>query len=420
MRVYVHNETDKTLALRWSGLEHGDWTPGGWTPPAKILAGQTGQFQSEGELVVEAVTGTEGTVEYNIEDGRDAYIHIQFNSALIESQYDNTFNVFAPPGYEISDRGGQGERGELHVRLRPSVDRKVPRFHPRGRALPFTNKWDPELPVVTVGRLYNDLWESLPGHVSKLDIAKLPDDWLPLTKAGTGLCGGMVYTVMDYYYAHEQPPNVMEDGISSPTSRDDPLFQHIRERLLASFDILGGGWRFLAYSSPLYPNGDEGVGQFVGLFLGRSWISYREQWPRIQDDIDAGRLSPLGLIHTDNFDVGANHQVLAYGYRRDGQKVTLFIYDPNVGREEVRFEFDVTSTSGEVHVQRRMAGNDVDGPRIWAFFRVDGYQKRHAPGGRPFDSLRPAILATAPQVGTVSTRTALAGATSVRSWLADI
>ena len=135
--------------------------------------------------------------------------------------------------------------------------------------------------------------EKLPGHFASLDIGKLPDDWLPITTAKSGLCGGMVYTVMDYYNAHLQPPGVAAPSMgSAPTSRDDPLFQHIRERLLASFDILGGGWRFLAYSSPLYPNGDEGVGQFVGLFLGRSWISYREQWPRIQDDLDAGRLSP--------------------------------------------------------------------------------------------------------------------------------
>ena len=54
MRVYVHNETDKVLVLRKSGLAHGDWTPGGWRPPDRILGGQTGQFQSEGSLAIEA------------------------------------------------------------------------------------------------------------------------------------------------------------------------------------------------------------------------------------------------------------------------------------------------------------------------------------------------------------------------------
>jgi hypothetical protein len=423
MRVFVHNETDRTLVLRRSGLAHGDWTPGGWTPPDKILGGQTGQFQSEGSLAIEATTGTEGTVEYTVADGREDFVHIHFNSPLVESQYGNTFHVYAPPGYEVSDRGGQGERAELHVRLRPTADRMVPRFHPRGRALPFTNRWDAALPVVTVGRLYNDLWKSLPGHFASLDIGKLPDDWLPITTAKSGLCGGMVYTVMDYYYAHLQPPGVLAPTVgSAPTSRDDPLFQHIRERLLASFDILGGGWRFLAYSSPLYPNGDEGVGQFVGAFLGRSWISYREQWPRIQDDLDAGRLSPLGLIQTDGFDVGNNHQVLAYGYRKSGQVVRLYVYDPNEGRSVVTYDFDVTSTSGEVHVERRVDGVPNGNDRIWAFFRNDGFQPRTPPGGRPFDSMRPAILATSPQPGRASARAALGGtgASSLRPWLAGI
>jgi len=421
MRVYVHNETDKVLILRQSGLAHGDWTPGGWRPPGKILGGQTGQFQSEGSLAIEATTGTEGTVEYTIDDGRDDYIHIHFDSPLIESQYGNTFHVFAPPSYEITDRGGQGERGELHVRLRPTADRMVPRFHPRGRSLPFTNKWAAALPVVTVGRLYNDLWESLPGIFESLDIAKLPDNWLPITTAKSGLCGGMVYTVMDYYHAHLQPPGVVSAMVPAPTSQDDPLFQHIRERLLASFDILGGGWRFLAYSSPLYPNGDEGVGQFVGLFLGRSWISYREQWPRIQDDLDAGRLCPVGLIQTDNFDVGNNHQVLAYGYSKSGQMVRLYIYDPNEGRSVVTYDFDLTSTAGEVHVLREVEGEPAGDDRIWAFFRIDGYQPRVPPAGRPFDSLRPAILATTP-TGRSSLRAALAasGTASVRTWLAGV
>lgn len=423
MRVYLHNETSSALVLRSSGLAHGDWTPGGWMPPQTIPAGQTGQFQSEGNLAIEATTGTEGTVEYTIDDGGGGFVHIHFNSPLIESQYGNTFHVYAPPGYEISDRGGQGERGELNVRLRPTADRMVPHFHPRGRALQFTNSWSSDLPVVTAGRLYNDLWASLPGHVRSLDIAKLPDDWLPLTDASSGLCGGMVYTVMDYYYAHLQPSGVMAvDHRPAPSSRDDPLFQHIRERLLASFDLLGGGWRFLAYSSPLYPNGDEGVGQFVGLFLGRSWISYREQWPRIQDDLDAGRLCPVGLIQTDQFDVGDNHQVLAYGYNKNGQLVTLYVYDPNEGRAVVTLEFDVTSTSGAVHVTRKVNGTEAAKHRIFAFFRIDGYQPRTPPGGHPFDAVRPAIYATAHQPGTASVRRALttSGTTSVRSWLAGI
>jgi hypothetical protein len=93
-------------------------------------------------------------------------------------------------------------------------------------------------------------------------------------------------------------------------------------------------------------HGDEGVFQVAGLTRGRSWITYREEWPKIQDDIDAGRPSPLGLIQTDDLDIGSNHQVLAYGYEKSGQKVKLYVYDPNEvdprtnTPSEILYEFD--------------------------------------------------------------------------------
>ena len=88
----------------------------------------------------------------------------------------------------------------------------------------------------------------------------------------------------------------------------------------------------------------------------------------------------------------------------------------------VTFDFDVTSTSGEVHVERRVNGELAGNNRIWAFFRIDGYQPRIPPGGRRFDSLRPAILAISPQHETASARAALAGsgASSLRPWLAGV
>ena len=96
--------------------------------------------------------------------------------------------------------------------------------------------------------------------------------------------------------------------------------------------------------------------QAVGLTRGRSWVTYREEWPQIQADIDAGKLSPLGLIQTDNLDIGSNHQVLAYGYKKSGQDVTLYIYDPNEAQHEVKYKFNITATDGEVHITRMLEG----------------------------------------------------------------
>ena len=201
----------------------------------------------------------------------------------------------------------------------------------------------------------------------------------------------MVYAVMDYYAHHLLPP---EQG-TSPSSADDPLFQYIRDRLWDSFDVTGQGHRFLGYSSPHYPNGDEGVIQMVGLSKGRSWITYREAFPQIQADIDAGRLSALGLIQTDNLDIGSNHQVLAYAYEKSGQDVTLFIYDPNEGKKEIWFKFNITATDGEVEVRtNRRRENDK---RIWCLFRMDGYSPRVPPNGRRINSVREAIRASTGQ-----------------------
>lgn len=196
----------------------------------------------------------------------------------------------------------------------------------------------------------------------------------------------MVYAVMDYYNHHLLPPIQS----TSPSSPDDALFKYIHDRLLDSFDITGQGHRYLGYSSPHYPNGDEGVIQNIaGLAWGHSWVTYREEWPRIQADIDAGKLSPMGLIHTDNLDVGSNHQVLAYAYGKSGQEVKLFIYDPHEGQREVEFKFNIAATDGEVRIATtHRPENDK---RIWCFFRTNGYNPHVPPNGRRINSVKEAI-----------------------------
>jgi hypothetical protein len=42
-------------------------------------------------------------------------------------------------------------------------------------------------------------------------------------------------------------------------------------------------------------------------------------------------------------DFSNNHQVLAYGYQRSGQNVTLYIYDPNHGQKETTYQFKPSS-----------------------------------------------------------------------------
>lgn len=393
MHVFISNETDAPLTLTADEVNPGSFTPD-WSPPAMIGPGTRGGFQGEGNIapINQAVTGTEGRVRYNIAapDGGELYIH--WDSPLVESQYGNTFHVFAPPGWEVTHSGGQGHDAELDIRLRRTARRNVPNFYARGRGLAFTNHWNADLPVITLGFLWNRLFESLPGPLSDLGIDRLVDENLiPITRSGAGLCGGMVFTVMDYYAYHMLPP----DQAESPTSREDGLFQHIRTRLWDSFDVDGQGNRFLGYSSPHYPNGDEGVFQAVGLTRGRSWVSYREAFSEIQTDIDAGRLSPVALIQTDSLDIGRNHQVLAYAYEKSGQDVTLYIYDPNEARQEVALKFNIESTDGEVHVTR-VGGDPANSHRIFCFFRINGYSPKMPPNGRKTNLVREAMRASVP------------------------
>lgn len=395
MTVFIRNETDARLRFAGQELEHGDWT-GGWFPPPLIEPGERKGFRSEGDQVLDIpTTGTQGSVRYQIVDPDGGELYVQFNSPLIESSYGNTFHVFAPPRWEVSHWGGQGHEAELEVRLRRTARHSVPAFHPHGRGFPFVNAgWSSDLTVMSLGFIWNRLWESLPGPLSELGIQEIADDDLgPITDASQGLCGGMAFTVMDYYAQHRLPPRA-----ERPNSNNNALFRYLRERLWDSFDVGGQGHRFLGYSSPLYPNGDEGVLQIAGLARGRSWTSYREEWPRIRDDIDAGRLAPMGLIQTDNLKIGDNHQVLAYAYEQSGQDVRLFIYDPNKGQKEVEYRFNIAATDGEVHVSRFLEGASDSDKRIWGFFRINGYVSKVPPNGRRIADIKEGVRASSPWV----------------------
>lgn len=81
-RVVLLNQTDQPLTLTQQHLCHGDWTPGGWTPPATIAPKSQAGWQSESGG---PVSGTEGWVKYSItffdaahdETTAQVYIHWQ-------------------------------------------------------------------------------------------------------------------------------------------------------------------------------------------------------------------------------------------------------------------------------------------------------------------------------------------------------
>jgi len=182
------------------------------------------------------------------------------------------------------------------------IERLVPGFLPSRCALRFTNHFPPG-PVIAV---------RLPGARR-----------FPIGDASRGLCGGMVFTVRDFFEAGRQPP-AGED----PPCWEEPLFRYIVRRLFDSFRLPSGPLKYLLWMA--LPDHDTWYAR------GLLHRTFREEWPQIRNEIDRGRPSPLGFIRhrsANPFRLGENHQVMAYGYTRDGTtgEVSMRIYDPNYG-----------------------------------------------------------------------------------------
>ena len=114
---------------------------------------------------------------------------------------------------------------------------------------------------------------------------------------------------------------------------------------------------------------------------GRAWRMVRLEWPAIRGDLDRGILSPLGLVRTksrDPRDLGANHQVLAWGYDLEGTRLTLRLYDPNhPDDDQVTMSLDIGRPRRPTPVTCSHGGT------VWCFFRT-GYH---------FKDPRPALAA---------------------------
>lgn len=405
MRVVVVNESDATLKLGHCATT-GDWTDGGWSPTSMATPGNNVQWQAEGGSLLggPAVSGVEARAWYQVvrPDGSVAgELYIHADSPLVESQYGNTFHVNAPGGYYATYVDAQGQkdgdgRATLTIRFRNTRKVAVTGFTPSVNGFQFSNSWSHDLPVISLGGLWNQLRDAMGGALAdKLGIGTADPDFAPITHADSGLCGGMAYAAMDYFYADMLPPVPARDasGLAiSPSAPDDPLFLFIRRRLLDSFDVTGRGVRWLSYTSPIYPDDDEGVLQSLGVMKGKAWVTYREEWPAIRAQLDQGKLATIGLVQSDEMDIGKNHQVLAYAYEQSGQVVRLWIYDSRVPGQEQRppakaddlyLEFDLTSTSDGITVTRHNPRPDDIGKPIFAILYMDHYTPQTPPMGRP-------------------------------------
>jgi len=219
----------------------------------------------------------------------------------------------------------------------------VPGFQPSVHGLQFTNSWphEPDI-VVDVGPL---------GKV-------------PIGDASNGLCGGMVYTVIDVFRAGLPP---IPD--TTNPAQGTPLFDYLVSRLFASFDLPAGVLKYYQWMTT--PDHDTGL--WIVTRRGVGWHTITEEWPRIKADIDTGMLSPLGLVTvytTDPSKMGQNHQVLAYGYElADDGLLTLYLYDPNTApaeADDVRLTINLSQPTHTSPITHNVnIGNPIRG-----FFRT--------------------------------------------------
>jgi hypothetical protein len=143
---------------------------------------------------------------------------------------------------------------------------------------------------------------------------------------------------------------------------DGPVFRYVADRLLDSLSLPFGPATYLKLMHPALPDGD------LPMVHGRAWRMVRLEWPAIRGDLDRGTLSPLGLVRTksrDPRDLGANHQVLAWGYDLDGTRLTLRLYDPNhPDDDQVTMSLDIGRPRRPTPVAYSHGGT------VWCFFRT--------------------------------------------------
>ena len=245
-----------------------------------------------------------------------------------------------------------------------------------------------------------------------------------------GLCGGMAYTSLDYYFAGIPiPTHRMGDFGDSPCPPDGRLHSMIYSRLIDSFKDNFGKW------SCVYPELDGAVGAALGLVVGAvsggvlggvlggivgavDGLIYgelhevfscpgggpagmtRQELPHlIKDYLAKGVPAPIGLIYDDNItNIGWSHQVVAHGYAVAGGQTLIYIYDNRLHGQNCMLTID-TENPGKIlqtladgsALPNDDKGNTVDG--TWEGLLVsDGYQKQVPSYGQDIGIASPQAL----------------------------
>jgi hypothetical protein len=223
---------------------------------------------------------------------------------------------------------------------------RVPGFKPSSSGLHFINYY-PSIPLLTINILGAQV---------------------PIGDASNGLCGGMAYVARDYYDAGLLPPPdvTSSDGHSRPPQ---VLFDYLVKRLFDSFELPGGPFKYMHLMDPALPDHETDFSRAGLAPHGRAWVMIIEEWPAIKATLDLGLLAPMALVRVkslDPFQMGHNHQVLAYGYDLSGNDLTIYVYDPNYpGRDDVYISLSLADPQHTTAVTYSM------GEEMFCFFHTN-------------------------------------------------
>lgn len=231
------------------------------------------------------------------------------------------------------------------------VTRQMTGFSPSRHGWPFDNRFAAIPPFKLIGELrYGD--------------------------ASKGLCGGMVYSALDYFMAGLELPAIPEKYLSQYRSPvEGPIFDYFGKRLFHSFDLPGGVWNYIELMHPDYPDCQpRRRSSLHPAPRSRAWRVIRQEWPAIKSSLDLGQPCPLGLVHAVSKnvkDLGKNHQVLAYGYELTGDDLKLFIYDPNRGDPRHKNRDDLTLELNIGSPDRRLEIKFWENKAVHCFFKTN-------------------------------------------------
>jgi len=183
----------------------------------------------------------------------------------------------------------------------------------------------------------------------------------------SGLCGGMVYSALDYY----------NNGMAIPTQGfrpavKTPLHDYIYRRQVTSLADNADKWTEL-FVNPFGWRSDE----FFNWGLQASGGGRIEE---LKSMIDQGKPVPLGLFALGNGGAAPHHQVLAVGYDMGRYKGDLgdfkedfkiFVYDPN---EPTRLMTIIPNVQGKYFTYKEYPNEDR-----WQTYFVDKKYKSNRP-----------------------------------------